>query len=92
MAYEADVYGEEGGFEEEDDDDERKEIERASWMCCLFTALALGSSTAEDNEAPRPSEYFSSAKALSRALVEDESIQSIQALLLMVHIHLLLRL
>ena len=84
--YDAEMYGEgtEGTFEGEEEDRNRRDIEKASWMCCLFTVLALGSSTLEDNELLKPSEFFGLAKGLSRVLVEDESIQSIQALLLMV--------
>jgi len=56
-----------------------------SWMCCVFTVLALGCST-DDNghDILKPSDFFAAAKCLSRVVVEDESIQSIQALLLMV--------
>jgi hypothetical protein len=91
-AYEADLYGEEGAFDDENEDDggdlgERREIERASWMCCVFTVLALGCSTSDDNELVRPSEFFAAAKGLARVVLEDESIQSIQALLLMVPFH-----
>jgi hypothetical protein len=54
-------------------------------MCCVFTVLALGCST-DDNghDVLKPSDFFAAAKCLSRVVVEDESIQSIQALLLMV--------
>ena len=72
------------------DERDRKEIERYSWMCCLFTVLALGSSNDEaDHELLKPSELFSIAKSLLRHLPGDESIQSIQALLLMVCIQLI---
>ena len=83
-AYDVEMYGEgtECTFEQEEGNG--REIERASWMCCLFTVLALGSSTSEDNELLKPWDFFELAKGLSRVLVEDESIQSIQALLLMV--------
>ena len=65
---------------------DRAEVEVPSWMCCLFTVLALGCST-DDNghEVLKPSDFFSLAKSLSRCVIEDESIQSIQALLLMVY-------
>lgn len=65
------------------DDHDRREIEVPSWLCCLFTALALGCRT-DDGGSLKPSELFYHAKRLSRCVVEDESIQSIQALLLMV--------
>src|SRR5271169_5798606 len=60
--------------------------EEPSWICCLFTVLALGFSE-EDldvNHLVSPREFFSHAKRLASLAVEDESIQSIQALLLMV--------
>jgi hypothetical protein len=67
------------------DDQGRKEVEAPSWLCCVFTTLALGCSTDDHGtETLKPSDLFSHAKALSRFVVEDESIQSIQALLLMV--------
>lgn len=67
------------------DEHERREIETPTWMCCLFTVLSLGCSTDDTNNLLlKPSDFFSYAKALSRYVVEDESIQSIQALLLMV--------
>jgi hypothetical protein len=69
------------------DDRDRREIEVPSWMCCLFTVLSLGCSTDDNTNALlKPSDFFSYAKALSRYVVEDESIQSIQALLLMVRL------
>ena len=83
-AYDAELYGEGAECTFEEEDGNGREIERASWMCCLFTVLALGSSTSEDNELLKPWDFFGFAKGLSRVLVEDESIQSIQALLLMV--------
>ena len=48
--------------------------------------LALGCSTDENNRRDilKSSDFFSLAKSLSRDVVEDESIQSIQGLLLMV--------
>jgi len=67
-------------------DADRMEVEEPSWMCCLFTVLALGFSE-EDldvNDLFSPREFFSHAKRLASMAVEDESIQSIQALLLMV--------
>jgi hypothetical protein len=81
-AYEADLYGEDA--ETVLGEDERWKFEKPSWMCSLFTVLALGSSSGEDGELFKPSDFFAVAKGLSRALVEDESIESIQALLLMV--------
>lgn len=83
LFYDLDLYGE-GGQSYNDMD--RMEVEAPSWMCCLFTVLALGCST-DDNghEVLKPSDFFSLAKCLSRSVIEDESIQSIQALLLMVY-------
>jgi hypothetical protein len=67
------------------DDRDSREIEVPSWLCCLFTSLALGCSTDDNgNEIVKPSDFFCHAKVLARSVVEDESIQSIQALLLMV--------
>jgi len=67
------------------DDRDRREIEMPSWMCCLFTVLALGAAADNEHELHKPSELFSYAKGLSRWVIEDESFQSIQALLLMVY-------
>lgn len=85
--YDLDVYGEtERAWTESD----RREIEVPSWMCCLFTVLALGCSTNDNShDILKPSDFFSAAKCLSRVVMEDESIQSIQALLLMVIIPIL---
>ena len=70
------------------DEADRSEVDAPSWMCCLFTVLALGCSTHENgHEIHKPGDLFSCAKGLSRCVVEDESIQSIQALLLMVCKH-----
>jgi hypothetical protein len=66
------------------DDHDRREIEISSWMCCLFTVLAFGAAADSEHELLKPSELFSYAKGLSRWVIEDESFQSIQALLLMV--------
>ena len=78
-----------GGTPQAGDEKERKEIEVHNWMCCLFTVLALGCSKTESwEQALKPSELFGYAKCLSRYVVEDESILSIQALLLMVALHL----
>ena len=80
--YDSDLYGE---TDSPYNDADRGDVEAPSWMCCLFTVLALGCSTDEnDHDMLKPSDFFSSAKCLSRCVVEDESIQSIQALLLMV--------
>lgn len=82
--YDSDLYGDTDRLSYDDID--RKEIEVPSWMCCLFTVLALGCSTDENgHNLLKPSDFFASAKCLSRCVVEDESIQSIQALLLMVY-------
>jgi hypothetical protein len=83
LLYELEVYG---GPHQTLDEHERREIEAPSWMCCLFTVLALGCSTNEEirHDAFNPSDFFSIAKHLAHFVVEDESIQSIQALLLMV--------
>lgn len=81
-AYEADLYGEDA--EAVLGEDERWKVDKPSWMCSLFTVLALGSSSGEDGELVKPSDFFAVANGLSRALVEDETIESIQALLLMV--------
>lgn len=82
MFYDLDLYGE---ADRSYDDMDRREIEVPSWICCLFTVLALGCSTHENgHDMLKPGDLFSSAKCLSRCVVEDESIQSIQALLLMV--------
>ena len=82
LFYDLDLYGE---ADRSYDDMDRREIEIPSWICCLFTVLALGCSTDENgHDVLKPSDLFSSAKCLSRCVVEDESIQSIQALLLMV--------
>jgi hypothetical protein len=82
LFYDLDLYGE---ADRSYDDMDRTEIEVPSWMCCLFTVLALGCSTDDkSNDVLKPSDFFSSAKCLSRCVIEDESIQSIQALLLMV--------
>jgi hypothetical protein len=80
--YDLDMYGE---TERSWTESERREVEVPSWMCCVFTVLALGCST-DDNaqDILKPSDFFAVAKSLSRVVVEDESIQSIQALLLMV--------
>lgn len=80
--YDLDMYGEtERSWTEND----RREVEVPSWMCCLFTVLALGCSTDDNShDILKPSDFFSAAKCLSRVVMEDESIQSIQALLLMV--------
>lgn len=83
--YDMDLYaaGTAPGFDERD----RREIEEPNWMCCLFTVLSLGCSTDDNNgthEILKPSHFFAYAKALSRSVVEDECLQSIQALLLMV--------
>ena len=79
--YDLELYGGTTRYDERD----RREIEDSNWMCCVFTVLALGGFTGEGgHEVPRPSEFFSYAKSLSRLVVEDESIESIQALLLMV--------
>jgi aldehyde dehydrogenase (NAD+) len=82
--YDSDLYGE---ADRSYDGSDRREVEAPSWMCCLFTVLALGCSTTDESahDILKPSDFFSSAKGLSRCVVEDESIQSIQALLLMVH-------
>lgn len=83
LFYDLDLYGE---ADRSYDDMDRREIEVPSWMCCLFTVLALGCSTDEKGrDMLKPSDLFSSAKCLSRYVIEDESIQSIQALLLMVY-------
>lgn len=82
LFYDMDLYAETPhGCDELD----RREIEMPNWMCCLFTVLALGCWT-DDNghENLKPSDFFAYAKALSRNVVEDESLGSIQALLLMV--------
>ena len=80
--YELDMYP--GGLYGHDEQD-RKEIEMPSWVCCLFTMLALGCPTSDSGqEVLKPSDLFSQAKHLSRNVLEDESIQTIQALLLMV--------
>jgi hypothetical protein len=82
MLCDLDMYGE---IERSYDEADKREIEVPSWMCCLFTVLALGCSTDENGQDMlKPSDLFSCAKSLSRCVVEDESIQSIQALLLMV--------
>ena len=84
MFYDMDLYAGAAtphGWDERD----RREVEMPNWMCCLFTVLSLGCSTdANGNEMLKPSDFFAYAKALSRNVVEDESLQSIQALLLMV--------
>jgi hypothetical protein len=83
LFYDIDLYGEPRSPYDEAD---RREIEMPSWMCCLYTVLSLGCSTDENgHETLKPSDFFSNAKSLSRIVVEDESIQSIQALLLMVY-------
>jgi len=82
LFYDFDVYA---GTPPSCDDRDRREIEVHNWMCCLFTVLALGCSPDENGqEFLKPSDLFAHAKNLSRSVVEDESIQSIQALLLMV--------
>jgi len=81
--HDLDIYGD---ADRSYDDMDRREIEVPSWMCCLYTVLALGCSTDENgHDMLKPSDLFSSAKHLSRCVIEDESIQSIQALLLMVY-------
>jgi len=82
MLYDIDMYGDKTYTEGEDE--LRNEIENSSWCCCLFTVLALGCEGAGGEGERSPGELFGQAKALSRFVVEDESIQSIQALLLMV--------
>jgi hypothetical protein len=88
MFYDLDLYA---GIPHGCDERDRREIEMPNWMCCLFTVLSLGCSTNDNgNEILKPSDFFAYAKALSRNVVEDESLQSIQALLLMVEYPLFL--
>ena len=82
MLCESELYGASHTLNEID----LKEIEAPSWICCLFTVLALGCPTTdEDGQCTlKSSEFFSEAKSMASLVVEDGSIQSIQALLLMV--------